>query len=153
MTTVAEEIGRYLEQIGGTLIRRVDAEVAIPWPGQDKVMWPKADLSGELSTGEKFIIEIDDHTDPAHSVVKYWPLLEAVQQGGFDFPPICFVEVSSADETYGRGYQILAQFIGKQFEKLYPDKFRFAYLTLEGKGAAELAAVIMELLKGEDKIP
>jgi len=131
------------------LIRRIAKEEKIPWPGQDEAVWPRADLSGELNTGEKFIIEVDDHDDPARSVVKYWPLLEAVQQGRFSFPPIFFIEVSSPDNTHGYGYQLLAQFIGKQFEKQYPKVFRFAYLALADREAEDLATAILGLLRGE----
>jgi hypothetical protein len=83
-------------------------EKRIPWPNQPTTLWPQADISGRLATGEVFIVEVDDQADSVRSVVKYWPLLHAVANGDFGYPPICLVEVSAVCSTYGTGFQLLA---------------------------------------------
>ena len=147
MSKHATEIARRLrDAIETATDSKLDLETPIPWPGQPETLWPRADISGRVTTGEVFIVEIDDHADPARSVVKYWPLLHSMDAGEFEHAPIAFVEVSQRDDTYGEGYQLLAQFDGARFAERYPNHFRFRYIDLTGKDASEIAKVILAFL-------
>lgn len=147
-TELANQMHRCIEQARDPFIKRLhQPDTPMPWPGQSRVLWPKADISGELNTGEIFIVEIDDHADPARSLVKYWPLIHAIQREEFEFPPIHFLEISSPDKTFGAGFQLLAQFIGERFEEQYPNQFRFSYVNLQGKSPQELAKAVIEFVK------
>ena len=146
-TKVAGDIHEWLKAARDPRIAVLDEpETRIPWPGQKRSVWPWADLSGTLVTGERFIVEIDDHADPGRSIVKYWPLLHAVSIGAFEYPTIRFLEISSPDSTFGEGYEILARFVGDRLAERYPGRFRFAYTSLAGKSAKELGAEILAFL-------
>ena len=143
-TKLALSIRDQLSEAEDPIISRLDPpEMRFPWPGQNKQVWPQADISGLLASAEAFIVEIDDHADPARSLVKYWPLLHSMAHGEFDHQPIAFVEVSKRDSTFGRGFQALARFVGSRFQSSYPRHFRFHYVDL---GAKEVAAIADEVL-------
>src|SRR5206468_289048 len=115
-----------LKAAGDTFLADLDPpDTLFPYPGEKRQIWPRADISGKVSTGEKFIVEVDDHADPARSFVKYWPLLYAVEKGTYECEPIFFMEITSPDSTFGAGFQYLARFVGERFEESYPSRFRF----------------------------
>ncbi len=125
-------IAKCLREAGNPVIRSFDPpETRIPWPGQPRSFWPCADISGNLRNGDRFIVEIDEHADPVRSLIKYWPLLHFVHGGEFRYPPICFVEISSRDSTFGTGFQALCRFVGKRLEATYGRRFRFRHLPLK----------------------
>jgi hypothetical protein len=143
-TELAAQIRAAVEELRSPLIEHFDPpEYRLPWPGQSRALWPLADISGRLSSGEMFVIEVDDRADPVRSVVKYWPLLHAVATAEFDHPPICLVEVSAVCSTYGQGFQLLAKFAGRQFHKLYPQRFRFGFVDLGNRDPVQLAPAIV----------
>ena len=142
-TAIARRVHEALETATGS---RLDLEKAIRWPGESEPLWPRADISGLLSTGEFLIVEIDHHADPVRSVVKYWPLLHAMDSGEPQHPPIAFVEVSQPDDTFGTGYQLLAKFIGERFTDDYSGKFRFRYIDLGNGDEDRIAEAIVAFL-------
>lgn len=143
-TAVAKRIRAAMEaETDSTVSTLALPETPIPWPGQPKPLWPVADISGRTSTGEVLIVEIDDHADPARSVVKYWPLLHAMANEGFPYDPIAFVEVSGRDDTYGLGYQLLARFVGQRLAEGYPEYFRFRYVDLGDGDPGRIARAIL----------
>jgi len=133
---------------GETIIAEIDPpETRIACPEQDRQTWPCADISGKLSTGERFIVELDDHADPVRSFVKYWPLLYAVEKGTHQCEPIALMEITSPDSTFGAGFQYLARFVGERFEEHFPSRFRFEMSALAGKTAAQLRDEVLSFLK------
>jgi hypothetical protein len=150
-TELAAQIRAAVKKLGSPLIEDFDPpEFRLPWPGQNRALWPRADISGRLSSGGVFVIEVDDRADPVRSVVKYWPLLHAVATGEFKHPPICLVEVSAICSTYGQGFQLLARFAGQQLQTLYPGHFRFGFVDLSGRNPAQLAPAIVACLATPD---
>lgn len=150
-TELAAQIRAAVESLGSSAIENFDPpEFRLPWPGQSRALWPLADISGHLSSGEVFVIEVDDRADPVRSIVKYWPLLHAVAIGEFDHAPICLVEVSAICSTYGQGFQLLARFAGRQLQTLYPGHFRFGFVDLGGREPAQLAPAIVACLATPD---
>lgn len=150
-TALAESLRRELEKAPDSIVSRLDPlDMALPRPGQNKNLWPKADISGHLHTGEAFIVEVDDHADPVRSLVKYWPLLHAVANR-VEYPPIAFIEVSKPDATFGLGYQVLARFVGQRFEAQYPRNFRFSYIDLSAKDVPAITRAILEFLGASGK--
>ena len=147
-TALAVEVHASLKAASDPVIARLDApDTRVPWPGQPRNIWPIADLSGQLKSGEAFVVEIDNHADPGRSFVKYWPLLHAVSAGEFQYPPIRFMEISSPDSTFGQGFELLARFIGERFAEQYAERFRFAYTTMSGKSAQALASEVLDFLR------
>ena len=146
-TALAASIYEALQTSNGGLVAAFDRpETRIEWPGQPKNLWPLADISGALVGGDRFIVEIDDHADPVRSIVKYWPLLEGIANGGEKGHRIRLVGASRRDNTFGEGFQILAQFVGGQIAARYPKHFRYAYVALAQKSPVELAAEISQAL-------
>jgi len=132
-TEIARQLHAYLTAVKHqhqAIVGFDPLETRFPWPGQSRQVWPIADLSGTLRSGERFIIEVDDHADPARSVVKYWPLLHSIAEKRLAHPPIALMEVSRPDATFGLGFQLLAQFMGSQFEVMFPGFFRFEFVDL-----------------------
>ena len=97
----------------------------IEWVGQPRNFWPKADVVVELPNMQ-VIIETDEDSDPCRSIIKYWPYLE--ENVG---RKITLIEIWKRGSTIGEGYFKLAQFIGKRFEKTFP---QFCYLLVERHG-------------------
>jgi hypothetical protein len=114
----------------------ITLETRIPWPGQPPNLQPRADISGQVSTGEILVVEIDDHADPTRSVVKYWPLLHS----------IAFAGVSRRDDTFGAWYQFLAQFIWERFAELYPGHFRYRHIDLDDRDPHRIGQAILAFL-------
>lgn len=127
-------------------------ETRMPWPGQMANVAPIADITAQLVDGRMLVVEIDDQCDPCRSVIKYWPLLDAMASGSFEHPSLHFVEISSPNSTYGAGFQALAQFIGQRFSQLYPGLFEFTYLPLRDQSAestADLAKAVLATLTSD----
>lgn len=118
----------------------------IPGPDQDPMFWPQADIVVYIDDDTIAIIEVDDHGDPGRSIVKYWPLIHAIDEGSFSYPKIKFIEVFAPDATFGRGYGILAQFIGSRLSQAYPDCFQFCMIHKASKTGGEIAREIQAFL-------
>jgi hypothetical protein len=152
VTEIALQVYQALARAPDSPLSGLCLEHKICWPGQDNNLLPIADISGQVDTGEVLIVEIDDHADPARSVVKYWPWLHAIDMEEFPHAAIAFVEVSRPDDTFGSGYQLLAQFIGERFTELYPKRFRFRYLDLGGRDPHAIAEAILAFLREGDDL-
>ena len=147
-TDIARQIAGNLRRAMAPVIKSFHPlEARIPWPCQKETMWPYADISGMLNTGEVFIVEIYDHADPCRSIIKYWPLLHAIARQGYEYPPICLVEVSHPDSTFGEGFQRLARFIGQQLQEQFPSHFRFGYVELRVDQLQAVSDAILQVLK------
>ena len=147
-TKLALQIYESLEQIKDSSITTLDPpDTRIPWPGENRTFWPAADISGIISNGDIFIVEVDEHTDPCRSLIKYWPLIHTISIGKFNYPPIHFYEISSRDNTFGSGFQKLAKFISKRLESQYKNFYRFGYSELIGKGPKQHANDILKFIK------
>lgn len=147
-TQVARDIHAALRESADPVIESLDpTDTKVVWPGRSRQVWPQADISGKLASGEIFIVEIDDQADPGRSFAKYWPVLYAVSRGEHEHPPIRFFEISSPDSICGIGYELLAQFIGERFQEMYPGMFSYGYTSLKGKDAKVLAQEILAFLK------
>jgi len=136
------ELYRAIERLNLAGLRNLRIEEKLPWPEQGHQLWPQADIVGNLKDGSLLVIEVDDHSDPARSISKYWPLLHAIDEGSFAHPRIVFVEVFSQDPTFGYGYGLLGRFIGARLAELYPDSFRFRFINKEGKSSDDIAKEI-----------
>jgi len=146
-TKLALEIFDAFASICSPIVGELDRpDTAIEWPGKPRPLWPRADISGHLQTGERFIVEVDDHSDPARSLGKYWPLIHATHVGEYEHPPIEYFCMSSRDATFGTGFEDLARFMGQRFMCLYPSTFRFAITELRGKTADALAGELLRYL-------
>lgn len=148
-TQLAADIHTALESFHDPIIKVLyEPDRRMPWPGQNsRQVWPQADISGELVSGEIFIVEVDDHADPGRSLAKYWPLLHAIAKQELEYPPIRFFEISSPDGTFGIGYELLARFIGDRFKEMYPRVFTYNYTSLRGKDPKGLAGEVLVFLK------
>lgn len=147
-TSLALTLNTALQAAADEVITAINApETRIPWPGQPRTLWPQADLSGRLSSGEVFIVEVDDQADPARSVLKYWPLLHAVDSSAFQHEPLCLIEVSATNATFGAGFAVLARFAGDRFERMYPSLFRFEFVQLDRRDTSGLCAEVLQALR------
>lgn len=143
-TALALAIRDELEKGAFPIIEAIDrAETRLPWPGQSRSLWPQADISGRLTTGDVFVVEVDDKADPVRSVVKYWPLLHAAASGEFDHPAMWLVVVSAVCSTYGCGFQLLARFVGDRLRTIYPCQLHFAFVELGDRDTCRLAEAIV----------
>ena len=148
-TKLAKALHFSFQEARDPIIKRLDPlEYSFPWPGQNKLIWPRADVSGLLCAGEVFIVEIDDQNDPVRSVVKYWPLLDAMESGDEIHPPIVFIQISARNNTCGLGYQLLTQFIARQFETRYSKRFRYQYIELGDKDVSRISELALSVLRG-----
>ena len=159
MSTQATEIARCIHQAiaaaATSSVASLDSlETPVCWPGQPRNVWPKADISGHTSRGEFFIVEIDDHADPARSVVKYWPFLHSLAAGEAELGRVAFVAVSRRDDTFGAGFEFLARFIGERLAALYPEHYRFKYINLAEGDAPEIAKAVLAFLDedGQERV-
>lgn len=147
-TEIAVRLHNEIDALRSHTVRSVDTpETRFPWPTGDKRIWPQADVSGSLANGDLFVIEIGDHADPAHSVAKYWPFLEAVHRGDIECSRVHYVAISSPDATSGQGCEYLADFIGGQFEQKYVRLFRYIRFALAGQEPADLAKSALEFFQ------
>lgn len=150
-----EEAMGLVETLYSDLMERKSEYIAIihepykkmPWPGEKKIIWPEADIIGLLRTGEMFIIEVDETPDPCRSIIKYWPLFHAMKYGSFEHPKIRFFEVTKPNKTYGEGFHLLTQFIGKQLQSIYQDCLvGYDYINIGEKTPGVITDEICSLL-------
>ena len=116
----------------------------IEWPGQPKNLWPKADVIVDLPDIQ-VIIETDEDSDPCRSIIKYWPYLEK-----YAGRKIMLIEIWKRGSTIGKGFFELAQFIGKKFEKTFPE---FSYLPKErhAESPQQMARWVLTILQALKK--